>query len=65
MPTYEEFKKKDMLGHGLLTIINEVSTGDLRELIKDLGITSDTLEFYNTIDFQKKRDNLQNAPSDM
>lgn len=64
MPTYEEYKKNNMLGHGLLTILNEVATGDLRDLIKDLGISSDTLNFYNTIDYQKQKDNYQSAPSD-
>jgi len=31
-----------------LTYLNEVAWGDLRELLKDIGINRETMKFYNT-----------------
>ena len=53
--------------------MNEVAWGDLRDLLKDIGINRETLKFYNTGDMVKNndaqikasdklvRDNLKNA----
>lgn len=39
-----------MFEQGILTLVNEVATGEMRDLIRDVGINSDTMEFYNTGD---------------
>ncbi len=43
--------------NGLLTMINEVATGEMRDLIKDVGINN-SMEFSNVSDLQKSRDAL-------
>jgi len=57
----------------VLTYLNEVAWGDLRDLLKDIGINRETLKFYNISDVIKDndkfmktddkrlRDNLRNA----
>ena len=57
----------------MLTYLNEVAWGDLRDLLKDIGINRETLKFYNISDVIKDndkfmktddkrlRDNLRNA----
>ena len=49
--------------HGILTMINELSTGEMRDLVRDLGINLD-MEFLNIGDLQKKREQLLIYPSD-
>lgn len=56
-----------------MTYLNEVAWGDLRDLLKDIGINRETLKFYNVSDMVKSndarmkdsdklvRDNLNNA----
>jgi hypothetical protein len=36
----------------------------MKDLIKEVGINSDSLEFMNVADLQKKRENLLTHPSD-
>ena len=42
----------------MLTYINEASYGEMRDLIRDVGISSDNLTFMNVGDLQKKREQL-------
>lgn len=49
--------------NGILTMINEVSTGEMRELVREIGIDS-SLEFMNVGEYQKKRDSLLKFPGD-
>ena len=44
--------------NGILTLINEGTYGDMKELVTDVGISSDSLEFMNVQDLQKQRENL-------
>ena len=39
-----------------MTYLNEVAWGDLRDLLKDIGINRETLKFYNTSDIIKMND---------
>lgn len=41
-----------------MTYLNEVAWGDLRELLKDIGINRETLKFYNSSDIIKNNDAL-------
>jgi hypothetical protein len=42
--------------NGILTYLNEATYGEMRDLIRDVGIHTDNMEFYNVGDLQKKRD---------
>lgn len=50
LPTYEHILNNPQFENGILTMMNEVSFGEMKELAKDIGITSDSLEFYNIAD---------------
>jgi hypothetical protein len=41
-----------------------VSIGEMRDLVRDIGINNDSLEFMNVNDLQKSRDTLFTYPSD-
>ena len=64
IPNYEQIQKNPQFENGILTMINELSFGEMRELTRDIGISNDTLEFYNIADLQKKKESLQAFPSD-
>ena len=38
---------KPNLEHGILTYVNEAAYGEMRDLIRDVGIANDTIPFYN------------------
>lgn len=44
--------------NGILTFLNEAAYGEMRDLVKDLGISDNSLEFLNVNDLQKKRENM-------
>lgn len=44
--------------HGILTYLNESAYGEMRDLIRDVGICNDNLEFFNVGDLAKKREQL-------
>lgn len=62
--TYAKHLQNTQFENGLLTYVNEGTFGDMNELIKDVGINNDTLEFYNVQDLQKQKERLQVFPSD-
>ena len=41
-----------------MTYLNEVAWGDLREMLKDIGINRETMRFYNTSDMIKNNDQI-------
>jgi len=43
---------------GVLSYVNEVAWGDLRELLKDIGVNRETLRFRNVGDLVKAKDGL-------
>lgn len=45
--TYESFRKNPQFENGLLTYIADASYGDMLELVKDLEIVPEKLEFLN------------------
>jgi len=71
--TYTNYQYNNQFESGVLTYLNEVAWGDLRDLLKDIGINRETLKFYNVSDVVKNndthikssdkliRDNLHNA----
>ena len=40
LPTYREFQDNTQFQNGVLTYVNEAAWGDLRELLKDIGINN-------------------------
>jgi hypothetical protein len=42
--------------NGVLTYVNEAAWGDLRELLKDIGINNQTIRFSNVSDLLKAKD---------
>lgn len=45
------------LQKGILTYVNEASWGDLKELLKDVGINRQSIKFNNVADLMKANDN--------
>ena len=50
--------------NGLLSYINEASYGEMRDLVRDVGVHPDNLEFFNVGDLAKKREQMFVHPSD-
>jgi hypothetical protein len=50
--------------NGLLSYLNEAAYGEMRDLIRDVGIHPDNMEFFNVGDLAKKREQLFVHPSD-
>lgn len=44
--------------NGILTYLNEATYGEMRDLVRDVGISSDNIEFVNVGDLAKKREQL-------
>jgi hypothetical protein len=42
--------------NGVLTYLNEAAYGELRDLIEDIGINDETIEFTNLKALNKKRE---------
>lgn len=42
--------------NGVLTYLNEATYGEMRDLVKDVGIAPDNIEFMNVGDLAKKRE---------
>ena len=58
MQVYGEDKNGKQLQHGILTYVNEASWGDLRELLKDVGINKYSINFHNVAEILKAKDNI-------
>lgn len=56
--TYTQYQDNSQFQTGVLTYLNEVAWGDLRDLLKDIGINRETMKFYNTSDIVKNNDAL-------
>lgn len=39
-----------------MTYLNEASMGEMRDLVRDIGIHTDNMEFFNVGDLQKQRE---------
>ena len=44
---YDIFRKNPQFENGLLTYLNEASYGEMRDLIREVGINTDRMEFVN------------------
>jgi hypothetical protein len=58
IPNYGPTMKNPQFEYGVLTYLNEASYGEMRDLVRDVGIHNDNMEFFNVGDLQKRRDQL-------
>jgi hypothetical protein len=59
--TYAKFQDNTQFENGVLTYVNEAAWGDLRDLLKDIGINKQTIRFANVQDLIKKKDQKVHA----
>lgn len=48
--TYEADMKNPQFENGVLTYLNEATYGEMRDLVRDVGIHTDNIEFFNVGD---------------
>ena len=58
IPTYDKAQNKTQLENGILTYLNESAYGEMKKLIKDVGIKDETIEFVNLAMRMKNMDQL-------
>lgn len=56
--TFEKELNNTQMNNGVLTYLNEAAYGELRDLITDVGIKDDTIEFTNLAKLNKKREQM-------
>lgn len=54
--TFEKEMHDTQMQHGVLTYLNEAAYGELRDLITDVGIRDETLNFMNLSQLNKWRE---------
>jgi hypothetical protein len=54
--TYEKQINNPQLENGILTYLNEATYGEMRDLVREVGIHNDNIEFFNAGDIAKKRE---------
>jgi hypothetical protein len=62
--TFEKELNNTQMSNGVLSYVNEAAFGELRDLITDVGIKDDTIEFVNLAKLNKKREQML-YPSDV
>lgn len=55
---YDAIRMNPQFENGLLTYLNEATYGEMRDLVRDIGIHTDNMEFFNIGDLAKKREQL-------
>jgi hypothetical protein len=54
--TYTKYQDNTQLENGILTYVNEMAWGDLKDLLRDVGINRETIQFTNMQDLVKMKD---------
>ena len=54
--TYDEEQNRTNFENGILTYVNEAAWGDLRDLLKDIGINRETIRYSNVADLIEAKD---------
>jgi hypothetical protein len=62
--TYQKFEKNFQNENGVVSYLNEATYGEMKDLIKDIGIAPDSIEFMNVADLVKKKESLKHHASD-
>ena len=63
--TYKQFMEHTNLEEGVLTYINEAAGGDLRDLLKDIGVNTHTIQYTSVTDVIKARDEAMVTDSNL
>lgn len=58
VPNYENLRNNSQFEHGLLNYLSEGSMGEMKELVKELGITRGAIPFYNMTQYRQYKDNM-------
>lgn len=62
--TYQDQIDKPYMDHGILTYVNEAAYGEMRDLIRDVGINKDSIPFYNVDRTEYNQKNHTHASDD-
>lgn len=62
--TYSALQLNPQMQNGVLTYLNEAAYGDMKDLINDVGINEDSVEFFNLAAIRKLKDNKIHASDD-
>jgi hypothetical protein len=62
--TYQDQLDKPYMDHGILTYVNEAAYGEMRDLIRDVGINKDSIPFYNVDRVEYSAKNHTHASDD-
>lgn len=54
--TYREFLENTNFDNGVLTYANEAAWGDMKDLLRDIGIRKETIQYSNVADLIKAKD---------
>ena len=54
--TYQKAQKNFQNENGILTFLNEATGGEMRELVRDIGINNESMEFISVGDLLKKKE---------
>lgn len=55
--TYQRLQQNTQMENGVLTYLNEAAYGDMKDLVTDVGINRDSIEFHNLSSVRKLKDN--------
>lgn len=61
---YGHLQNNPQFEYGILSYLNESTYGEMRDLVRDVGIHTDNIEVMNVGDYQKKREQLMTQSSD-
>lgn len=62
--TYSALQLNPQMQNGVLTYLTEAAYGDMKDLINDVGISGDSVEFFNLAAIRKLKDNKIHASDD-
>jgi hypothetical protein len=61
---YTGYQNNPSFEYGVLSYLNEAAFGEMKDLIRDIGIHTDNMDVMNVGDYQKKREQLMTHASD-
>lgn len=62
--TYSALQLNPQMENGVLTYLTEAASGEMKDLINDVGIKPDSVEFFNLASIRKLKDNHVHASDD-
>lgn len=59
--TYQRLQDNPQMENGVLTYLNEAAYGEMKDLVRDVGINHDSINFYNLKKIRQFKDNHVHA----